>query len=196
MQSSAYVAMLSGWLLVYESGTAVKLRQIAHASKLQLAEDERYTNRLRGNETCRTFSLLEEEHGIEDEAELRGHSSHPHFALRREWHLRFKGSTRRQRIAMRVCCALCSSLMILLLILITMSVLFTTRCSSLSVAETSSAYAIEQPQLDDGIVNYQFISEYKTGSLILKQGNATQGNIQVYDYAIKVRCRLEMHIIL
>lgn len=73
LKSFAYVGVITGWMLLMQSGAASTLKNIIDASKKQLAEDKLYTKNLK------------EIHGIADDDDFHPeeHSSHPHFALRR-----------------------------------------------------------------------------------------------------------------
>lgn len=100
--------------------------------------------------------------------------------------MHFKTHRRRHRIAMRIGCGLCTIVLMLFLTLMATSVIFASKCGSLSKAGNSAAYPLSEPSTSDGIVKYKISSTYSSGLISILQGNQTTGELRVDEYAIKV----------
>ena len=88
---------------------------------------------------------------------------------------------------MRIGCAICGLILVLLLALMATSVIFASKCGNLSRADNTATYPLMEPTSDAEMVEFQFLNTYITGSLEIIQGNKTDGQILVEEYALKVR---------
>ena len=159
-----------------QSNSASLLKTIVHKSKLQLRSDKQFASSHQLEEE-KPFSFSESNHqsSISDK-----------HALRQQWHKHFKLSRRRQRVAMRCCSALFCILFILITVLIILSVVFATQCSSISKVDKIETKVLSEPETanEQGVITYNIRQLYTTGQLIVLQGNSSDGEILIQDFAL------------
>ncbi|RQM16938.1 hypothetical protein B5M09_007277 [Aphanomyces astaci] len=151
----AYVGIISGLFMLLQSLSAQSIREIMNVVKRRAAQDKR----------CALDPEL-----------------HPEFVARREWTLLFKSSKRNQRICMRVICGVATLLLLAITVMMTLSVVFTTQCASISKAAESRSYRLGNTTTP--CANYRLQNTFAAGRLQLVRSTTTQGNITFQQNAV------------
>ncbi|RHZ17849.1 hypothetical protein DYB26_000954 [Aphanomyces astaci] len=151
----AYVGIISGLFMLLQSLSAQSIREIMNVVKRRAAQDKR----------CALDPEL-----------------HPEFVARREWTLLFKSSKRNQRICMRVICGVATLLLLAITVMMTLSVVFTTQCASISKADESRSYRLGNATTP--CASYRLQNTFAAGRLQLVRSTTTQGNITFQQNAV------------
>ncbi|KAH9115855.1 hypothetical protein AeMF1_010136 [Aphanomyces euteiches] len=148
LYAMSYIAIVSGLLMILLSFAAQSLREIMNVIKRRAAQDKR----------C----------ALDPEV-------HPEFVARREWTLMFKSSKRNQRICMRVTCGFAAVLIVAITVVMTLSVIFTTQCASISKAHDVRS-ALLGSNTSAACSTIRLRNEYASGKLQVVAGTSDQGN--------------------
>ncbi|KAF0751527.1 hypothetical protein AaE_006347 [Aphanomyces astaci] len=155
----AYVGIISGLFMLLQSLSAQSIREIMNVVKRRAAQDKR----------CALDPEL-----------------HPEFVARREvrpyWTLLFKSSKRNQRICMRVICGVATLLLLAITVMMTLSVVFTTQCASISKADESRSYRLGNATTP--CASYRLQNTFAAGRLQLVRSTTTQGNVTFQQNAV------------
>ncbi|RHY97123.1 hypothetical protein DYB37_003771 [Aphanomyces astaci] len=98
---------------------------------------------------------------------------HPEFVARRE---------RNQRICMRVICGVATLLLLAITVMMTLSVVFTTQCASISKADESRSYRLGNATTP--CASYRLQNTFAAGRLQLVRSTTTQGNVTFQQNAV------------
>ncbi|KAF0699198.1 hypothetical protein As57867_010211, partial [Aphanomyces stellatus] len=158
LNGMAYVSIISGLFMLLQSLSAQSVRDITNVVKRRANQDKR----------C----------ALDPDV-------HPDFVARREWALMFKSSKRNTRICMRVACGLATLLLLAISAIMTLSVIFTTQCASISKASNAnSAPLLGSTNTTSMCTTIKVGNEFAAGKLQVAQGYSRRGNVTVTQNAV------------
>ncbi|ETW02453.1 hypothetical protein H310_05962 [Aphanomyces invadans] len=159
LHGMAYVGIISGLFMLLQSLSAQSVREIMNVVKRRAAQDKR----------CALDPEL-----------------HPEFVARREWTLMFKSSKRIQRICMRVVCGFATLLLLAITVVMTLSVVFTTQCASISKAVEWHSFGLGNGSTPAAVSceSYHLQNTFAAGRLQLVRGDTLQGNVTFQQNAV------------
>ncbi|RHY28442.1 hypothetical protein DYB32_005973 [Aphanomyces invadans] len=159
LHGMAYVGIISGLFMLLQSLSAQSVREIMNVVKRRAAQDKR----------CALDPEL-----------------HPEFVARREWTLMFKSSKRIQRICMRVVCGFATLLLLAITVVMTLSVVFTTQCASISKAVEWHSFGLGNGSTPAAVscASYHLQNTFAAGRLQLVRGDTLQGNVTFQQNAV------------
>jgi len=87
---------------------------------------------------------------------------------------------------MRVICGVGTIVMFGIIAVMTLSVVFSTQCSSISKAHNETTFSLLELGSDIGFKTYSISNSYTAGSLQITQSNLSRGRAVIERYSLKV----------